>query len=337
MATTGTLALEKLQAGLEVTRGTAVAATRKVYGERGNAWFEPSVTREFLNETMGSYVEFYRHVDTAVGGKLTVPGWVTAADIVWWGLQVWGSNAPTGPTNTSVYTWTWSPATLSVASDTLKTATWEAFSDTQAYQFPFGLVDKYEISWQAGQAVQFTSDILVQQYIAQNITGGLGDRTGLTAVAGTTAQVFIDDGGGTIGTTAYNNVLSGKITFSQNWETLTHNKGNLYYDDAVRPPRSVDLELDIHFKDTQEFANLLSDGERLVRVQFTGTTIASSSPTTSESIQMDFYGYYSAATFSTSKAIRVVKLTGKSQYDTNAGFDWRVIVKNGVNYPSVAP
>ena len=70
MATTGTIALEKLQAGLEITRGTAIAATRKIYGERGNAWFDLSVQRETLAENMGSYVEFYRFVDTAVQGKL---------------------------------------------------------------------------------------------------------------------------------------------------------------------------------------------------------------------------------------------------------------------------
>ena len=49
---TASIALERLQAALEVTRGTGLAATRRVYGERGNAFFEPAVTKEFLNESM---------------------------------------------------------------------------------------------------------------------------------------------------------------------------------------------------------------------------------------------------------------------------------------------
>lgn len=337
MATTGTIALEKLQAGLEVTRGTPVAATKKIYAERGNAWFEHQVTREFLAENMGSYIEFYRHVDTAVSGKLTLPAYLTGADAAWYGQLAWGSTAPTGPTNSTVYTWTWSPATLSVASDTLKTATFEAYSDTQAYQLPFSLLDKFEITWQAGQAVRIASDFLCQQVLAQGITGGLTDRTGLNAIAGTTAKVWIDNGGGTIGTTQYNNVVSGKITWQNNWQPITHLLGQLYYDDAIRLPRSVDLELDLHFKDTAEFSQLLGNGERLIRVQFSGPAITGSSPTTNETVICDFYGFYSGAAFSAGRAARMVKMSGKSQFDTSAGFDWRVQVQNGLNYPSVTP
>lgn len=331
MATTGTIALEKLQAGLELTRGTAIAATRKVYGEHGNAWFEGTVTREFLAESMGSYVANYRHVDTALGAKLTFPGYLTAHDASWWGQLAWGSNGATGPTNTSVYTWVFSPSTLSAASDTLRTATFEGYSDTASYQFPFCLVDKYEVSWQAGQAVKFTADLSAQQYLTQAITGGLTDRTGINAMAGAQAKVYIDNGGGTIGTTQYNNVVSGKVTWVNQWQPITHTIGNLYYDDAVRGPRSIAVELDLHFKDTAEYAHLLDGAERLVRVALFGATIPSSSPPTAEEIDIDTWGYYKTAAFSVSKSLRVVKMTLESQYDTTATTDWKVTVKNDTN------
>ena len=331
MATTGTITLEKLQGGLELTRGTAIAATRKLYGERGNAWFEGVVTREFLAETMGSYVANYRHVDTEVGGKLTFPAYLTAHDASWWGQAVWGSNAATGPTNTSVYTWVFSPATLSVASDTLRTITLEAFSDTNSYQFPFGLVDKYEITWQAGQAAKFAADIVTQQFLSQGITGGLTDRSNINGMAGTQVKVFIDNSGGTMGSTQYNNVVSGKITWTNNWQPITHTIGNLYYDDAVRGPRSIEVELDLHFKDTQEYAHLLDGNERLVRVAFFGATIPSSSPTTTEEIDVDTWGFYKTAVFSVTRSLRMVKMTLESQYDTSATTDWKVTVKNDTN------
>lgn len=329
MATTGALALERIQAGLESTRGTAVAATRRVYGERGPAFFEPTYKKEFLNEANTSYIANYRHVVVEQSAKLTIPAWVTAADLPWWGQLFWkGSVAATGPTNTSVYTYTFTPT---VASDDLKTATFEVFTDTQGFQIPFALADKLEISWQAGKPVMMSAELIGNAFASTSVTGAISDRTGLNAIAGATAQVYIDAAGGTIGNTAYNNVVGGKITWQNKWMPINHSEGTLAYDDAVRETRSVALELDVHYKETAELAQLTADGERLIRVAFTGPAITSSSPSTNESIKVDFYGFYLGAAFSANKAIRMVKLTGESQYDTAAGFDWKVTVANGLS------
>lgn len=323
----GAIALEKLQAGLEATRFTGVAATRKVYGERGTAWLEELVTTEFLAENMGSYVEHYRNVQTAKMAKLTIPGYVTASDLAWWGQLAW-KGAVTGVlSNTSVYTYTFSPT---VASDDLKFATFEGYSDTQAFQIPGCAVEKFEVTWAGGKAVQFTADLIGQQAKAQAITAGITDRTGLNALAGTSAKVYIDSGGGTIGSTQALNVLSGKITWTNNFHQITHLQGNLYPDDAYRLPRSVALELDIHYNTDTERLAFDAGTERLISVVFTGPNIASSSPTTPESVTLQFYGYWETAAFGVSSAIRTLKLTGKSQYDTGAGFDWKAIIANAV-------
>lgn len=330
---TGAIALEKLQAGLEAIRGTAVAATRKVYTERGLGWFEPIVEKEWLAESMSSYIANYRHIVVGQSAKLTVPFYVTASDLAWWGQIYWAAAVTAVTSAVTVQTYTFNPVAGTagaVTADNVKAATFEASSDTQGYQFPFCLGEKLEISWQRGKAVMGSAELLAQQAIPQAITGAIADRTGLNALAGTTAQVFIDNGGGTIGTTAYANVLSGKLTWQNLWELITHNKGQLYYDDAVREPREVALELDIHFKDTAETAHLLDDAERLIRVQFTGPVIPGSTGSVPETVKMDFYGHYQAESFAVSKAIRTVKLTGKSQFDTTAGFDWNVACATSV-------
>lgn len=325
---TGAIALERLQAGLEAgLGGTPVAATRRVYGERGNAWFDPTVTKEFLAESMSSYIANYRHVVTGLTGKLSIPGYVTASDLAWWGQLFWKGGVTAVTSAVTVQTYTFSPT---VGSDDLKRATFEAQSDTQGYQIPFCLGEKFEISWQAGKPVMFSAELMGQQFIPQAVTAAIGDRTGLNGLAGTTATVAIDNAGGTMGTTLYSNVLSGKITWVNKWMPITHNKGQLYYDDAVREPRSVAIELDIHFKDTQELAQLQSDGERLIRTTFTGPTIAGSTGSVPETVKMDFYGFYLDGAFSANKAIRVVKMAGESQYDTSAGFDWQVACATSV-------
>lgn len=320
----GAIALERLQAGLESTRFTAVAATRKVYGERGNAWYEEVITKEFLPENAGSYIEAYRHVVTEKRAQLTVPFFVTASDLAWWGQLAWkGGVAATGPTNTSVYTYTFQP---SPTTDDLKFATFEGYSDTQGVQIPGCFADKLELSWTAGSAVKGVATLLGQQAIYQAVTPSIGDRANLNGIAGTTAKVYIDST--TIGTTQALNVLSGKITWANNGKQVTHLLGNLYPDDLYRLPRAVDLELDIHYNTQTELAAFDSDTERLIRIVLTGANIPSSSPSTNESITMDFYGYWKTAAFGVSSAIRTLKVTGVSQYDTTALYDWKVAIAN---------
>jgi hypothetical protein len=318
---TGAIALERLQAGLEATRGTAVPATRRVYGERGTAFFDPTVTKEFLAESMSSYIKNYRHVVTGVAANLTIPGWVTPSDLAWWGQSYWKGGVTGVLSAVTVYTYTFSPT---VGTDDLKTPTFEAQTDTQGWQLPFCLGEKLEISWQAGQAVKFSADLMAQQAIPQAVTAAIGDRTGLNGLAGTTANVYIDAGGGTIGTTPAANVLGGKFTWTNQWMPITHNKGQLFYDDAVREVRSLAIELDVHYNSQTELATVQSDVERLIRVNFQGPVIAGSTGSIKEAVNMDFYGFHLDAAFSPNKAIRAVKLVGESQYDTTAGFDWAV-------------
>ena len=110
----GALTLERLQAGLEATRFVAVAATRKVYAERGNAVWEDVENKEFLAENVGSYIEAYRHVVVGQMGKLTVPAYVTASDLAWWGQLAW-KGAVTGVNSAStVYTYTFTPSPTNV-------------------------------------------------------------------------------------------------------------------------------------------------------------------------------------------------------------------------------
>src|ERR1035437_9848696 len=331
----GALTLERLQAGLEATRFTAVPATRKVYAERGNAVWEEVIGREFLQENAGSYIDTYRNVTVSSMVKITVPFFVSAADLAWWGQLAWkGSVAATGPTNATVYTYTFTP---DPTTDTLKFATFEGYSDTQSYKFAGGYVDQLQITWAGGQSVRGTATILAQQAVASNVTPSIGDRptgsvlNGINVLAGTTAKVYIDNGGGTIGATQALNVLSGQITWANNGTQITHLIGNLFPDEVQRLARHAALDLDIHYSTDTERVALLADTERLIRVVFTGPTILGSTPVvTPETITMDFYGYWQTQAFAASGAIRTLKMSGVSQYDTTAMKDWCVTIANSL-------
>lgn len=316
--------LQKAQAGIEAARGTGIAATRIVYFDRG-AWFDEAIGREFPNEDRNSFIEHYRNLTTSRAATLSGVANATFDDLPWF-MQSFGKGAVTGVNSaTTVYTYTFAPT---AASDDLKTITWEVGNDTQAYQLPYGVGQKIELSWAGGQPVKMSVDYLAQRAIPQAFTGALSDRTGIEDAVGTTAKVFIDNTGGTIGTTQALNVLSGKVTLVNNWEQITHLVGNLYPDDAQRDGRFLDLELDIHFNNTTEYAQLLAGGERLIRVVFTGTVIAGSVGSINRTITIDFYGFYLSAPFSVNNAIRVVKVIGQSQYNTTATTDWKMTIAN---------
>ncbi len=318
--------LQKAQAGLESTRGTGIAATRIVYFDRG-AWFEELIGREFPDEDRNSFIQNYRNVTVSRMARLSGGANATFEDLAWY-LQSFGKGGVTGVlSNTTVYTYTTTPT---ASSDDLKTVTWEIGNDTQAYQLPYGLGEKLELSWVGGQPVKLNVDYLAQRAIPQAFTGALSDRTGLEDLVGTTAKVFIDNAGGTIGSSQALNVLSGKVTLENRWQQITHLVGNLYPDDAQRDSRWIDFELDIHFNNTTEFAQLLAGGERLIRINFTGSNIAGSSPTTAKSVNIDLYGFYTSAPFAVSNAIRTVKVVGSTQYDTTATTDWKITTVNSL-------
>jgi hypothetical protein len=317
----GLNALQKAQAAIEATRGTGIAATRIVYLDRG-AWFEQPVGREFPEEDRNSFIDNYRMLTVSHMAKVTAVARETFDDAPWWGQFFWKGGVTGVLSAITVYTYTFTPT---VAVDDLKTMTLEVGNDTQAYQIPYVLGQKLEISWTRGQGVKMNVDLLGQRLIPQAFTGALSDRT-LEDVVGTTAKVWIDNAGGTIGTTQALNVLGGKVSWDNNWTQITHLIGQLYPDDAQRGVRHLAIELDVHFNNTIEFAQLVAGGERLIRVQFTGTIIAGSTGNVVRSITIDFYGFYLSAPFSTDGPIRVVKLVGESVYDATATFDWKVAI-----------
>lgn len=316
--------LQKAQAGLESTRGTGIAATRIAYFDRG-AWFEELVGRDFPDEDRNSFIQNYRNVTTSRMARFSGAANATFDDAPWF-LQSFAKGSVTGVNSaTTVYTYTFTPT---ATSDDLKTVTWEIGNDTQAYQLPYSLGEKLEFSWTGGQPVKMNVDYLASRAVPQAFTGALSDRIGIEDIVGTTAKVYIDNAGGTIGTTQALNVLSGKVTLQNRWQQITHLVGNLYPDDAQRDSRWITFELDIHFNNTTEYAQLLAGGERIVRVAFTGNVIAGSVGNVVKEMDIDLYGFYTSAPFSVSNAIRVVKVIGSTQYDTSATKDWQIAIKN---------
>ena len=122
----GEVALRRTQAGVEITRGTAVAATRKLYGV-----LEPSRDqgRRYAQEERGTLIDKFR-----ANAKLVVAGFKFSGDVLFedmpyyldtsWagGVRPVRLNGASSPTTATGYAWNYVGA---VAADNLGTRTFE--------------------------------------------------------------------------------------------------------------------------------------------------------------------------------------------------------------------
>lgn len=319
----GLVALTKLQAGLEATRGTPVAATRI---QPINGYMVENIERTKVHEQRNSFIDIYRSFQTKrsveLRGLTTSP---TFEDLPWF-LQSFVKGGVTGVLSAvTVYTYTFTPT---VASDDLKTVTWEVGDDTQAFQVPYCLGDRLELQFTADRPAVMTCDYLGQKATKQAFTGALSDRV-TEDINGSQMTAQIDST--TIGTTTVTNVLSARFALQNNWVQLWTLDGTITPDTAYRKVRSAALELEVQFNNVTEYdAFVTTPVERKIRLKVLGSVIAGSTGNVQKSLTIDWYGFWDAAPISDSNGVHTVKLSGTSHYDATATYDYSLAIANGL-------
>lgn len=331
--TGGLQALSFLQASLETTAGTALAATRvePILG----GWLRESFERNFPDEQRASFIAHYRNFAlkryVEISGLQIAP---TYEGIGWWcNLLLDGTLATGTPpvirgvtSDTTVETMTFRNRTT----NTLATATMEMGDDTQGYQVPFVIGSKFELGWGASQPMTLSVDLLGQRAIPATKTAAL-TAGAYEDIIGATSTAKIDTT--TINTTAVTNVLDAKITIDNGWMHDFTLDGNIYPGGAHRSKtRYAQLEATLQFVNTTEYLIYQNSGigtPRKIRLNTTGTAIAGSGAGV-RTFYTDWYGVWETAEFDSVDGQHVVKFTGRSQYDTSATYDWLVSVASAL-------
>lgn len=308
---TNEIILLKNQAGIETTRGTAVAATRKVY-----AMITPTYTRAltpFRNST-GTYEGRRRPSYAREVISFTGADEATYEDLAWWaqlGLKggvtgVSDAGATPGP----AYTYAYSP---SLSTDDLKSVSLEFNEVGNPYKSNQVMVNQTTLRMDADndQEPSWMLDLALmgRGWTTTSYTGSIADRTTEPIMARGT-KLFIDAGGGTIGTTQ---VLGEFLTASIVWNNQIHFKA--FAEDVLgvaankvgRQDRLVDAQFTFEFADDTEFANFRSAVavERLIRIHQEGSQVHSDGTPANKAMTIDLYGYWS----SWSRADRTGNLT----------------------------
>lgn len=325
----GEMALTGLQRGFEATRGTAVAATALVPIMQG--MLVEHVESDFPDENRVSFVRNYR--DFALKNYVEMAGIQvrpTFEDIGSWlkaflkGVSTTGSTvAVTG----KAYTFT-----PTVASDDLDTLTLEVLDPTQDYKVNYCIGNKLELGFAASGPMTMSMDFLGQKATAASRTGSLG-QPAYEDIVGAAATWQIDTT--TIGTTNVFTVLDGKFTIDNGWVQEFVLDGNIFPRGAHRgSSRFMQLDLTTQFLDLTELNKFKHTGAgnvRKIRCSVDGSEIAGSTGPINRNLQLDWYGVWEAAPFDSVGGQKTLKLTGRSEYNVTAGWDWRAVVTHALS------
>jgi len=265
--------LRKSLAKIETTRGTGVTPTRKVYET-----VRISEAREPLEfaESTGTF-DAWR---TFLQGPLTVTGTVEGPasfeDLPWWlehGIK--GGVSASGDAGTPVaYTRAYQPSS---ATDDLASSTIEHGAPDNPYKSTMVMLPQWSLRGDIdGDAAWMFSGSLIGKTFTHeaSFTSGISDRTReFVKAAGT--KLYIDDAGGTIGTTQ---VTAKFISFSLDWNNAVTTKRFMEDEDGIssvigRGARQVTGQIRLEFDSDAEKAKFRSGARRMIRIVREGSTI----------------------------------------------------------------
>jgi len=324
----GEVVLIKHQAGLESTRGTQVAATRKVYGT--GMWDEtvPPIWTE--DEDRQSFDAHFRSQPGLIQSGMQLDAAATYEDVPWW-CQLALKGGVTGVlSNTSVYTYTFVPTQ---ATDDLKTATIETGDDTQAWKAGFVMVDELELSAALGEAIKLRVKLIADDFATATFTGALSDRVLEDAVTHL-SKVAIGNAGA-----VPSSYLTGRLI---GWTFKVQNMlkpkffadgGGAKYTGMGRARRkfTLDLAFEGNAATITERANYDSKTPRVVRVTAIGSNIAASSPTTPKSIDIVLAGIWTKYQVGKRDTNVIFNATLEGQYDSALAYALSLAVANALS------
>jgi hypothetical protein len=324
---------EKIQAGIEVTRGTAVAATRILNG----VWTPPNIDRPpvWSNVRNGSYVRRQKATYPRFMPTTNYSESATYEDMAWW-LQMIAEGGVTGVTDggsPAAYAYDFDP---DLTTDTLKSFTAEVGVTGHVEDYAQVMVDTWQLRIAPDNAnePQWMLDVGLKM-LGLPVAGTFASLTQRTTeeirAAGT--KIFIDDAVGDIGDTQQTSwlidaSLSGAI--NRSFKPFVENVTGAAPNKTGRGERTLDAQLTVEFDDYDEYDDFLSTEPvlRAVRLYQEGSIIHT---TVRKSITIDIVGYWASWAASEREHNRTAVMQLQAgNIDATFGNDYTVSVVNAL-------
>ncbi|MCL4867791.1 MAG: hypothetical protein KJ063_02385 [Anaerolineae bacterium] len=320
-------ALTYWQAGIEATKGTAVAATRKPYTLGG----VPQEKREkvYIDQGRQNFIANFDAVETHVlvdGFELQLPG-SPFTDLPFWfqgGIKGGVAASGAGP-----YLWTFNDA---AASDDLASYTLEVNDTVGSFRLPYCMIKSWEMSGKGGSGptlVDFKMELLAQRLTAgHTMTAAIADRD----LRGQympfkNSQLFMDTTAGGIGTTEIAASLEEwNIKVDNGIEPrFTGSASGGYFTTHRRGERYCEFSAVLLFNAATyaEFStNFQANVGRFIQLKNTGAA--------NNLFTFNLYSKPETFEFQDDGATRRVAIMGRSVYDPTLGYSFQTVVQNDI-------
>lgn len=322
----GEVALRKLQAGIETTRGTAVAATRKVYA---TANMTKDVALMAPMEDRGTFVRNYRSVQGVTEAAMTAEAGASYEDLAWW-FQLMLKGGVTGVVRgITAYDYTFVP---SGTTDDLKSATFEWGDETQAFQMPYGMVDSWSIEGTTGDFWKLNATLIGSDMAPITFTAALGDRI-VEDVNMYLTKLAI----GVPGAVPSSYMTGRFISFK-----LSGNNGlaRKYFADGAAPTiggmgrAKRELTLELTFEGNAatitERGVWVTGTSRVARITALGSVIAGSTGSIQRTVDIVFPGRWQGFAVGDRDTNTIFTAVMRNEYDATLAYDISAVVTNAV-------
>lgn len=293
---TNEVILLRAQAGIESTRGTNVAATRKVYAQ-----ISPSYTRALLDfmDTSGTYQGRRRAAYGRAKVGFTALDLATFEDLPWWmQLGLKGGVAGVGDSGSpEAFVYTFNPT---ISSDDLSSITLEHGETNNDYETAQVMMNSFTLRMDSDNDSEPTwmldAELIGRDWATTSFTAALSDRSTETIDARGT-KIYIDAAGGTMGTTQLSGALiSASITVNNNihFKAFAEDVEYVAANKVGRQQQTLDAQFTFEFENDTEFANYRATAgpvQRLIRLEKEGSTIHT---TVKKRFRFDMYGYWNS-------------------------------------------
>lgn len=289
--------LLKNQAGIEVTRGTPVAATRKVYAD-----ITPSIDRPFNwgRSRTGTYNARRRPSTGRIRPTFSAVDSATFEDLPWW-LQFGLKGGVTGVTDADTppaYTYTFVP---SLSTDDLKSMTLEFNEAGNPMESSQVMVNSFTLRFDSDNDSE--SEWMIDlELLGRDVTTGITYTAALSErvtepILARGTKIFLDDTAAEIGDTQLlGYLINGSITVNNNLHMKAFSEDENYFaaNRVGRGERTVDAQFTFEFDNHTELDNYLNPVpvERFVRLSREGTEI--NDAPTPKSMEIDLNGYWTS-------------------------------------------
>lgn len=286
----GSRALRKLQFGKEATAGTPVAATA-IW--RGMGVIKDQREVIFPEEDVGILGGTDRSYLARQWSELAMPSVESTFEQLPYIFEAGiAQETPTQDGTGSGYIYNYVASTTS--QNTTNTYTIEGGDDQQAEEFDYAFVNHFNLSGNGQGALMISADWTGRETSNTTFTGAISLPT-VEEILVNSASLYIDNSGGTVGSTAVSSTLFG---IDLDWVTGLREywavDGSLDFSLIKFTADAIVLNMTYEHNTSAvtEKAKYRDQSTRLVRLEFTGADLATSGVYSKKTLRIDLAGVY---------------------------------------------